>query len=273
MRIEDYPAQEPLSDFARAYHEKVMARGKGIAAIEVQIGDDPYQSLALHVPSHPNGLVLGFMHGGGWTNGYKEWMAFMAPPLLKAGVLFASIGYRLAPAHVFPAGYEDVQSAVKWLYENAARHGGDRAKIFVGGHSAGGHYAALLAASRDWQKAQSLPDQVIRGCMPISGVFDFGSASGLSARPRFLGESGNEVAASPIKNIANQPPPFLLAYGADDFPHLKRQALDMETALGANGGRVTRFAMPGRDHLSASYAAAEEDGPWLSRALEWMATI
>jgi len=273
MRIEDYPAQEPFSDFARAYHETVMARGKGVAGIEVQIGDDPYQSLTLYVPSNPNGTVLGFMHGGGWTNGYKEWMAFMAPPLLKAGILFASIGYRLAPAHNFPAGLDDARHAIKWLHENATRHGGNRSRIFVGGHSAGGHYASLLAASRSWLKPFGLPEDTLRGCLPISGVFDFGPESGLSTRPRFLGDPGNEVAASPIKNISDQPPPFLIAYGADDFPHLRRQALDMETSLGAVGGRVTRFAMPGRDHLSASYAAGEEDGPWLSRALDWMAAV
>ena len=273
MRIEDYPAQEPLSDFARAYHEMVMARGKDVAAIEVQLGENPYQSLALYVPPKPNGMALAFMHGGGWTNGYKEWMAFMAPPLLKAGVLFVSVGYRLAPAHIFPAGLDDARCAIKWLYDNAARHGGDRSRLFVGGHSAGGHYAAHLSASRDWQEALGLPRHVIRGCLPISGVFDFGTGSGLSVRPRFLGTAGNDVVASPIRNISDQPPPFLITYGADDFPHLKRQALDMETALGAAGGRVTRFAMPGRDHLSASYAAGEEDGPWLSRALDWMAAI
>src|SRR5690606_18240698 len=116
-----------------------------------------------------------------------EWMAFMAPPLNEAGVSFASIGYRLALQHVFPSGLDDAAAALRWLYEHAADYGYDRDRIFIGGHSAGGHYASLLAVRRDWQTGFGLPIDVVRGCLPVSGVYDFGAESGLSQRPRFLG--------------------------------------------------------------------------------------
>ena len=74
MKTEDYPPQEPLSDFARPYHEKVMALGTDSNPEEHQFGDDPYQSLAVFKPERPTGAVLIMWHGGGWTNGYKEWM-------------------------------------------------------------------------------------------------------------------------------------------------------------------------------------------------------
>jgi acetyl esterase/lipase len=187
MRLEEYPAQEPPSDSARSYGDAVMRLGAGLEGIERRYGADPYQSLAVFRAPAPNGTLLAFMHGGGWTNGYKEWMAFMAPAFTAAGVSFATIGYRLAPAHVFPAGMDDVIAAVAMLYRNAAEFGYDPARIFLGGHSAGGHYAALLAVRRDWQAQAGLPKDVIRGCLPISGVYDFGVQSGLSNRPRFLG--------------------------------------------------------------------------------------
>jgi acetyl esterase/lipase len=162
-------------------------------------------------------------------------------------------------------------AGIALLHRNAAEFGFDPARIFLGGHSAGGHYAALLAVRRDWQRAAGLPDTVIRGCLPVSGVYDFGPQSGFSSRPRFLGAAGNETRASPVENIDGVPPPFLLAHGDQDFPHLIKQAERMEAALRAAGGDAERLVLNGRNHFTASYAGGEADGPWVPRALAWMA--
>jgi acetyl esterase/lipase len=270
MRPEDYPPQEPFSDIARKYHDEVMALGAGVAGEDVAYGRDPYQSIAIHRCEAPDGAVLVFLHGGGWTNGYKEWMAFMAPVFTDAGVTFASVGYRLAPAHLFPAGFDDAKRAVAWLHANIADYGGDPARLFVGGHSAGGHYAALMAVRRDWRGTLGLPVDVISGCLPISGVYRFGEGSGLSARPRFLGIGPDETAASPIENIQAAPPPFLIACGTEDFPHLIAQAAAMAAALEDAGGEVEEISLAGRTHFTASTAGGEADGPWAPRALDWI---
>jgi arylformamidase len=273
MRPEDYPPQEPLSENARGYGEMVTRLGDGLVGIERRYGADPYQSLAVFPAAAPNGALLAFMHGGGWTNGYKEWMAFMAPAFTAAGVGFASVGYRLAPMHVFPAGLEDGIAGLRWLHDHAEEFGCNQERIFVGGHSAGGHYAALMAVRRDWQTPLGLPRDVIRGCLPISGVYDLCPQSGMSMRPRFLGAACNETPASPIENIQDAPPPFLLTFGDQDFPHLIAQAGRMEKALRAAGGEVERLILTGRNHFTASYAGGEADGPWVGPALDWMARI
>jgi acetyl esterase/lipase len=271
MRIEDYPAQEPLSANAQAYHAEVLRRAQDLAPTEeARYGSDPYQSIALFAPANPTGVVLAFIHGGGWTNGYKEWMSFMAPAYTARGIIFATLGYRLAPQHVYPAGLEDIAEALRWLTVHASKHGGDPGRLFIGGHSAGGHYAAWLAVRRNWQAQAGLPHDVVRGCLPISGVFTFGEGSGLTMRPRFLGPAGTDEDASPIANIDQNPPPFLLAHGDKDFPHLIAQAERMEAALRAKGGRVERLVLAGRDHFSASYAGGEPDGPYVPRALAWL---
>ncbi len=270
MRPEKYPPQEPLSDVGAAYHVEAMDLGDDVDFHEEYFGDDPYQGIALFRPERPNGDVLAFLHGGGWTNGYKEWMGFMAGAFTAAGVLFASVGYRLAPRHVFPSGLEDCTRAIAWLHEHIAEFGGNNERIFVGGHSAGGHYAALAAVRRDWQAALNLPDNAIRGCLPISGVYDFTEGCGLADRPRFLGAGGNEIAASPLHNIDGSPPPFLIAHGDGDFPHLIAQAEAMEAALAGAGGDVERMALEGRDHFTASFAGGEAGGPWVPGALHWM---
>lgn len=270
MRMEDYPPQEPLSEAGQAYAAEVMRRGRGVVAEEVAYGADPYQGIALCVPENPNGTVFAVAHGGGWTSGYKEHLLFMAPAYTSGGIIFASIGYRLAPQHTFPTGVKDVAAALAWLHANVGRYGGDPKRIFIGGHSAGGHYAALLAVRRDWQGGLGLPPDVVRGCLPLSGVYDFREGSGLSMRPRFLGPAGNEEVASPICNIQGSPPPFLMAHGSDDFPHLSRQAAEMEQALKAAGGEATQIVFPGRNHFSACYAGGEIDGPWVRPALRWL---
>lgn len=272
MHPDAYPPQEPFSEIGAKYHAETMRRAAGIAGAEFGYGDDPYQSLAVYSSGTPSGSVLLFFHGGGWTSGYKEWMAFMAPALTAAGVTFVSAGYRLAPQHVFPAGFADACVAVGWTWRHIADHGGDPRRIFVGGHSAGGHYSALMAVRRDWQARYGLPPDIVRGCLPVSGVYDFMPGSGLSIRPRFLGPegSGRERAASPLHNIQDRPPPFLIAHGSKDFPHLIRQAEDMERTLRQRGSDAARLVLEGCDHLSASYACGDADGAWLRHALAFM---
>ena len=269
MRPVDYPPQEPLSQVAIPYGEACIARSFGVPFEDVVWGDDPYQSVAVYPAPQPNGAVVAFVHGGGWTSGYKEWMGFIAPAFTARGIVFASLGYRLAPRHVFPAGLDDVAAGLAALVKAAPRWGGDPKRLVIGGHSAGGHYTALLAVRRDWQAALGLPADVVKGCLPVSGVYRFGEGSGLSIRPRFLGDAdGAERRASPILNIEGRPPPFLLAHGDKDFPHLVGQAEEMEAALIAAGGKASRIVLPGCDHFGANLVDGDPDGPWAPRAIE-----
>ena len=265
MSFRDYHVQEPLSEAAQSYHTEVMRRGAALSGDEMRYGADPYQSVVIFRAPEPNTSMLAFLHGGGWTNGYKEWMSFMAPALTPAGVTFASVGYRLAPGYIFPVGFDDACTGVKLLLDNAAGFGTSSDRLFVGGHSAGGHYAALMALTR--------PDLKIRGCLPVSGVYDFGPQSGLSTRPRFLGtpDANRDVAVSPIEQIPANPCPFLIAHGSSDFPHLMRQAERMAEKLASAGGDVQTVVLDGCNHFTASYACGEVDGPWASKAINWMA--
>ena len=276
MRIEDYPPQEPFSDFATPYVAEVLRRGADVVPTEeVQYGDDPYQSIAIHAASVPKGDVFAFVHGGGWTSGYKEQMNFMAPAFTAAGVTFCSIGYRLAPQHIFPKGLEDVADALSWIFRNISGCGGNPNRIFIGGHSAGGHYTPLLAVTSDWQGPRGVPDNLVKGCLPISGVYQFGEGAGLTMRPRFLGveDPTTDRLASPIHHVEAGAPPFLLAYGTKDFVHLRDQAERMVTALSEANIAVDKIVFDGLDHFGASLAGGEPDGPWVSRAIDWMAKL
>jgi acetyl esterase/lipase len=269
---DQYPAQEPFTAIGAKYHDEVLRRGADVEAVELAYGADPYQRIAIVPAQKPSGDVLVALHGGGWTNGYKEWMLFMAPALTGHGVTFVSAGYRLAPQHIFPAGFEDVLDAVAATHKAVAAYGGKPGRIFITGHSAGGHLAALAALRGDWATPRNLPANVIRGALPISGSYDFGEGSGFSMRPRFLGapDSGAEKAASPIQYVRNDAPPFFIAWGENDFPHLRKQAEDFAAALRAAGIEVETMVLPGCDHLGASYESADPQGRWVKAAARWM---
>jgi arylformamidase len=275
MRFDDYPPQESGGPpAAAAYRIACVERSFGVPFVEYSFGPDPHQSVAIYPSSKKGGPIFAFAHGGGWTAGYKETMAFMAPEFCKAGITFASLGYRLAPSTLFPGGLDDCAAGLKLLYDLAGELGYDRERLLLGGHSAGGHYAALLAVRGDWQGPLGLPVDVIKACLPISGVYRFGEGSGLSMRPRFLGAegSGTDHAASPILHIRRMPP-FFIAYGENDFPHLRTQADEMAKALVTAGGHIDTVVMPGRDHFTASLAGGEPEGPWVAKALHFTAQV
>ena len=270
--IDSYPPQEPFSEIGAKYNVEVQKLSAGIDGDCFAYGDDPYQEVAVFPAADPNGSVLAFMHGGGWVNGYKEWPAFMAPALNDAGITFVSIGYRLAPTVTWPTGVKDAASAIRWIYDNIAAHGGDPSRLFIAGHSAGGHHAAWLAVRGDWQDEAGVPADVIRGALPVSGVYDFTPGNGMAMRPRFLDSEGaDDQDASPLFTIARTPPSFL-AWGDNDFPHLIPQAGKMVEALHAAGGDVATLTLTGCDHLAASYDCGKADGQWLPVALDWMAS-
>ena len=250
--MKGYPPQEPFSPIGELYHVEALRLGEGLAGEAQAYGPDPYQALLRFPAKDPNADTLLFFHGGGWTNGYKEWMAFMAPGLNAAGLHFVSGGYRLAPGHVFPAGLEDCTAALLAV----AGQGG---RVFVGGHSAGGHHASLLALGPH--------RRLIAGCLPISGVYRFGEGSGLPGRPRVLGpDAATDHAASPLFQIPADPPPFLISWGEHDFPHLITQAQEFAAAL----PQATTLVLPGQDHLGASYDSGDPAGCWMPAATRWM---
>ncbi|MBB6123000.1 alpha/beta hydrolase [Sphingobium subterraneum] len=275
MRIDAYPPQEPLPEVARIFHETLMARAEGIEGHEYSYGADPSQSLMVFPCEKPGSPVLMFMHGGAWTNGYKEQMAFLAPPLNAAGFTLVSASYRLAPKYVFPANFDDVADAFAKTWGLAETHGYRRDAIFTGGHSAGGHLAALLATRTDWQGQRGLPANAVKGCLPISATFDFTPGSGSSVRPRFLGPEGvfSEVKASPLFQIGERVPPFLVAYGSDDFAHLKVQGEKFAMVARAKGASVDTLEIDGADHVNALLMATQTDKPWMAAATRFMSAV
>ena len=269
--------QPQMSPIAEEYAETVMklskiVRDQSRTVLDIAYGSEEVQALDLYLPeSDPSDAlpVLMFIHGGGWRNGYKEWMGFIAPAVTCLPAIFVSVGYRLAPDAKFPLPVEDCRNAVKWVYDNIAEHGGDPNRLFVGGHSAGGHLAALITLDAHAWSAVGLPADVIKGCFPVSGAFDFSDRDRESAIIRSADDIGP---ASPINQVSGNTVPFFIAIGENDMPDLARQAPAMADALRPQPGAVKIAEFEGCDHFKISVDSGDVDGLWATTVRQWMAS-
>lgn len=286
MSFEDLPKLPPLiHPEANGYAERGMAATRLVqkrerVVIDLKYGADYWQKVDVYLPSAEpaQGLPsLVFFHGGAWTNGTKEWMGFMAPPLLTVPAIYVAVNYRLAPHVRHPAQAEDCLAAISWVHRNIARYGGDPDRLMIGGHSAGAHLAALACVDAARQAAQGLPDGAIKACLAISGSYDMRNRSappGSSGRRIYdmvLAREEDDADASPIAFVRSGLPPFFLAWGENDFPHLREQGKAMAAALSQAGGRVVTMQIPGVDHFGANEVCGDARSEWVAQARQWLA--
>lgn len=114
----------------------------------------PEKQLNVFTPKKAEKLpVLIFIHGGSWNSGRKEIYSFMGNRMARRGVVTVIIDYPLAPEYRLPEMEKATLLSVKWVQENIAQYGGDPTEIYISGHSAGGHLAALAVVKDDsWKE-------------------------------------------------------------------------------------------------------------------------
>jgi acetyl esterase/lipase len=215
--------------------------------------------------------VLVFFHGGGWTIGQKDnYLGFygygtIAHRLAETGLVVVLPNYRLSPRVRHPEHVEDAARAFAWTYRNIANHGGDPEQLFLGGHSAGGHLATLLATDRRYLRAVGHTSRDIRGVIGVSGVYRIddlelnlflpgpGGAKLIrtDVRPFSLvfGDDPRVARdASPLNHVRPGLPPFLLINAGFDYQPLPRMARQMADALEDNGCEVQTHTIFWRTH-------------------------
>jgi acetyl esterase/lipase len=248
----------------------LLAFGLGVAHAEikrdVEYGQAGGERLLLDV-SVPDGAgpfpVAILVHGGGWGSGDKSgsnkpgngaditpWFA----PLTQAKYVWFSINYRLAPQHRWPACFEDLQTAVRWVKAHASEYRGDPKRIALFGHSAGGHLVTMLAT----QSKEDTRVQAVVGYAPVTDhEQDLAKRGGLSTALQHLLNRPKEVtpealqalrAISPINRVRAGMPPVLLLHGDADVTVPLQQSLNFQRRLAANGVPCELITLPGAPH-------------------------
>jgi acetyl esterase/lipase len=278
MAFENLPRQPQMGAVAEAYAAEILARSRVVAMtsrvlLDVPYGDDYWQRMDIYLPSQDSLCdlpVLLFLHGGGWSNGYKEWMGFMAPCFTDLPAIFVSVSYRMLPDVRYPVPLDDTVAALAWVHHNIDRHGGSPNRLFIGGHSAGGHLSALAALRRDKLSAARLPGGVVKGCFPVSSVFKF-EIGELEGRGKFLlNQPEHAPDASPINFVAGNRVPFYIVWGDNDLEYVQRTSPMMVEALKNGGAHVQHEIFPGYDHFQPSLDGGRPDSQWVRTVRTWL---
>ena len=244
----------------------------GIDYVDGAEADADKHRLDLYLPKgKANFPILLFVHGGYWRTGDRSLYRALGNRYARAGIAVAIPSYRLMPANPHPAQIEDIAAAFAWVHSHAAGFGGDAHRIYLSGHSAGGHLVSLLATDRRYLEKYDLASDAVRGVISISGVYD------VRDTPAFVYD-GDRSAASPLALVqacltrtthppcAFSGPPFLIAYCQWDYLTLPKQARDFEAALKKAFNPVQLVYIPQESHISEIVSAAADDSP-LERAI------
>jgi arylformamidase len=238
------------------------ARDSMSCRLDLSYGPDDRQKLDMFPVATPGAPILAFMHGGYWRSWDKSFGHFIAPFYVAAGINFVSIGYRLCPDAGLGDIVEDVRAALKWVHVNAADLGADPRRLFVAGHSAGGHLAALMCGPR------GMAPGIIQGGCSISGLHDLEPIR-LSYLNETLGLDQEAARAlSPVvlarslaPGGAAALPPLLLTAGGEEGPEYARQRDDLAAALRAARQPVSIVENFGGDHFTACEAFRDPSHP------------
>jgi acetyl esterase/lipase len=217
----------------RAVAALALVTGAGCSAVDVvnaltprvgyqRVRDIPYgadarQTLDVYMPAGADRApVLVFFYGGNWDSGAKADYRFVAQAFTSRGFVVVIPDYRLYPAVRYPAFLDDGAKAARWVWDNIGRYGGDRDRLFLGGHSAGAYNAAMLGLDGRWlAKVDLNPDQAIKGVVGLAGPYDFLPITDPTLQIIF-GPSQSWPETQPIRYVHPGAPAFFLAAGSAD---------------------------------------------------------
>jgi len=264
---------QPLVVRRYAANSEITRRRIG-APQTVAYGSGEHERLDIYRTKTPNASIHLFIHGGAWRAGAARDYAFPAETFINAGAHYIAIDF----INVLQAGgslmpmAEQCRRAVAWTYKNAASFGGDASRLFISGHSSGGHLAGVVMVT-DWQKEFGLPADTVKGAVSISGMYDL-KPTRLSARSSYVKfDDAMEHALSPQRHLALLNAPITLVYGTLETPEFQRQSRDFAAAVRAAGKPVQILAGENYNHFEIMETLASPYGIAGRAALEQMKLV
>jgi arylformamidase len=213
-------------------------------------GPSEVEKLDIYRAKQPNAPVFVFIHGGAWLGGMAKDYGFPAEVFVNAGAHYVALDFisiKTANGDLRVMA-DQVRRAVAWVYKNAASFGGDPARLYVGGHSSGGHLCGVTLVT-DWSKDFGLPGDVIKGGLCMSGMYDMKPVR-LSARRTYVKfDDDMEDKMSSLRQLDQLRAPIVVTYGANETPEFQRQNRDFAAAVKAAGKQVELIGAPDYNHF------------------------
>ena len=212
--------------------------------------------------------ILVFIHGGAWRSLSKEDSCYAAPAFVAAGVNFVALNFANIPKVRLPDMVAQVRRGVAWVYRNARELGGDPNRLYVAGHSSGGHLAANVLVT-DW-RTHGLPNTIIKGGLCISGMYDLEPVI-LSARSSYVKLSKQEeMELSPARHLYALSCPVAIAYGEKKTHEFQRQGRDFAQMLKSIGQLYDLVLLGGLNHFEVGSALGAPESHLFSLCRRFM---
>jgi arylformamidase len=232
-------------------------------------GPTAIERLDVYPTVRPSAPVMIFLHGGAWRGGDARSQAYPAETFVQAGAHWVVPDF----ATVMDVGLDgmvvQVRRAVAWVAQHAAEFGGDPARVYVGGHSSGGHLAGNVLVT-DWATDFGLPADLVKGGLCISGLYDLKPVR-LSARSSYVKfDDRIEHELSPQRHLGRLRAAVIVAYGERDSPEFQRQSREFAGALERAGRLRGLLVGRGLNHFEMPETLARADGLLGRAALELM---
>lgn len=240
--------------FDRYEADSAAVREASPVRLDLAYGAHPLERLDLFPAERAHGPspVLLFIHGGYWFAFDKRYFSYPAPHWTDRGVAFASINYPLCPGATMDELVASVRASVRWLAANAAGLGVDPDRIYVTGHSAGGHLTAMVLADPD------RPAGVVGG-LSISGLFDLEPIRLSYLNAHLHLDEASARRNSPLHLVPAAAPEQLFCVGGAETPEFRRQQAEYHAAWTGAGLRGDVVEAPGAHHFSVVDGLADPD--------------
>ncbi len=210
---------------------KRVSRSKNITYLNADtVANRAAQELNVFAPrknAAPKDVFV-FIYGGTWNSGKKSLYNFLGNRMARKNVVTVVIDYPKSPQANYDEMATDAAKAIKWVKENIARFGGNPDKIFVSGHSAGGHLAALISVRDDYFGKLGIVNP-IKGTILIDAagldMYSFLKQENYPADntyiQTFTNNPDNWKAGSPLYHLHKGMPPMLIYVGGRTYPSIK----------------------------------------------------
>lgn len=266
--IWDYQLRQRVPDFQDYFDAGVILSRETYDRLPA-LRDRPYgtghprEAFDLFPAAEPGGPVLIFIHGGYWQFLSRDMFAFVAGPLVDAGVTVALLGYPLTPDVTMPVLAETVARGIAAVRKTAHETGADADRIHLAGHSAGGHLATLMAT---WDWTHGALAQAIRSVTAVSGIYHLGDIPTLPQNEVIGLQAADVEALSPIRRVRPGLPALALYVGALETDAFHDQQAAMASAWSQMGMAATAETVARRHHFDVVLELADPDSP-MTRAL------
>lgn len=208
---------------------------------DIVYADNPRLKLDIYKPVSTTGskkpATIIFFYGGGWEAGEKADYKFVAEAFTSQGMMVVIPDYRVFPEVVFPEFLQDAAHSLAWTKEHIAEFGGDPEQLFVAGHSAGAHIAAMLTLNPVYLQQVGMQPQQLSGLIGLAGPYDFLPLKSETLKEIF-GEESQRWQSQPINFVTTQHPPTLLLVGKRDRTVLSRNSYRLADKLKQQGNWV-----------------------------------